>query len=91
VSSSSTSRAHEITDMQGMASVKNYGAGTGAGGMVSSAVQISPYLFHALAHGQDGVAQLGFGTVQELAPIVHLDGGLQVNAGGVSRKSHGNS
>jgi hypothetical protein len=54
-----------------------------AGGFGFSAVQVRSHLVHARAHGQDGVPQLGFGAVEGLAPVVHLDGGLQFDAGGV--------
>jgi hypothetical protein len=56
------------------------GRGAGAGFPFLLAAEVGAHVGRERAHGVDGVAQAGFGAVQGLAPVVYLDGGLDVDA-----------
>ena len=59
------------------------------GTMVALAAEVGAHVGRERAHGVQGVAQAGFGAVQGLAPVVHLNGGLDVDAGGVGGWTQG--
>jgi hypothetical protein len=52
----------------------------------SSAVEVALHVGHQRADSQHGIAKPGFGAVEGLAPVVHLHGGGQADAGRVSGK-----
>lgn len=52
------------------------------------AAQVRLHIRREWPHGDDGIAQAGFRAVEEVAPVVHLVGGLHVDAGGIGRRGH---